>query len=719
LAFDSKVDSGLYDAGRDFNEIWLRICAYSDRMKARGPWRIANELACEGLTLGLAGGILMVALAIPAFRETSDDWLKQPELAVTFLDRYGNEIGKRGIRHDDTLSIHDIPDILIKAVLATEDRRFYDHFGIDIVGTFRAAFANARAEGVVQGGSSLTQQLAKNLFLSNERSLERKIKEAFLALWLESRLTKNEILKLYLDRAYMGGSTFGVAAAADFYFGKPLKDITLPEAAMLAGLFKAPTRYAPHVNLPAARARANDVLTNMVAANVLSEGQAEMARRNPATPIDRHHEMSPDYYLDWAFEEVKHLSDEGKLGDDRVLTVKTGLDVFAQHSAESSLEDNLRRDGKRFHAGQGAMVIMEPDGAVRAMVGGRDYGASQFNRATNALRQPGSSFKPFVYTTALSAGLYKPNSIVVDAPICIGNWCPHNYGRSYAGAIPLVTALAKSINTIPVRMSIALGKGNSKVGRAKIIEMSHRMGLTTDLEDTPSLPIGAGVVTVVDMAAGYSVFANGGKRAKPYAAIEVRNGRGEVVWRHDNEPPPAQVVAPSVIADMNFMLNRVVEGGTGGRARIPGATVAGKTGTTNAYRDAWFVGFTGNLVASVWLGNDDYSSTRNLTGGVLPAQIWHDAMAPLVQGVEQKPLLGLDQKPNAPAKPPEAQNTPVAEVGRAPMMLSRRSYEVLTGVSDLFKAAGPASRRTAGTLPPNAPPGTSVVGSAAETIALP
>ena len=718
LAFDSKVDSSLYDASRDFNEVWLRICAYSDRLRVRGIARIANELACEGLTLGLAGGVLLVALAIPAFHETSEDWLKRPELAVTFLDRYGNEIGKRGILHDDTLAIQDIPDVFIKAVLATEDRRFYEHFGIDVIGTLRAASANARAEGVVQGGSSITQQLAKNLFLSNERSLERKVKEAFLALWLEARLTKNEILKLYLDRAYMGGSTFGIVAATEFYFGKSVKDLTLPEAAMLAGLFKAPSKFAPHVNLPAARARASDVLSNMVAANVLSEGQAEMARRNPATPIDRRREVSPDYYLDWAFEEVKRLADDGTFGQERVITVKTGLDIFVQHSAESALEENLRRDGKRFNASQGAMAVLEPDGNVRAMVGGRDYGASQFNRATNALRQPGSSYKPFVYTAALEAGLYKPSTIVTDAPVCIGNWCPNNYGRSYSGSMPLVTALAKSINTIPVRMSLALGKGNAKIGRAKIIEMSHRMGLTTNLEDTPSLPIGAGVVTVLDMASGYAVFANGGKRAKPYSTIEVRNGHGEVIWRHDSEAPPQQIIAPSVIADMNFMLQRVVEGGTGGRARLPGLIVAGKTGTTNAYRDAWFVGFTGNLVASVWLGNDDYTSTRNLTGGVLPAQIWHDTMAPILVGTEQKPLLGIDVKPGAAEKPVAANTQPAADSGRGgPMTLSRRSYEALNGVTDLIKAAGPTPRRQAAGA--HMPAGTSVFGSTTTPVAMP
>ena len=282
-----------------------------DRFHVAGwrRWYLVEPLS-EGLTLGIGGLILMLALAIPAFRETSDDdWLKKSELAVTFLDRYGNEIGSRGIRHNDAIPLEELPDHLIKAVLATEDRRFYDHFGIDVPARSARVLTNARAGGVVQGGSSITQQLAKNLFLSNERTIERKVKEAFLAIWLEARLTKNEILKLYLDRAYMGGGTFGVDAAAQYYFNKSARDVNLAEAAMLAGLFKAPSKFAPHVNLPAARARANVVLDNLVEAGFMTEGQVFGARRNPATAVDRRDERSPNYYLDWAFDEMKKLVD--------------------------------------------------------------------------------------------------------------------------------------------------------------------------------------------------------------------------------------------------------------------------------------------------------------------------------------------------------------------------------------------------------------------------
>ncbi len=369
-------------------------------------------------------------------------------------------------------------------MLATEDRRFYEHFGIDIAGTLRALVTNARAGGVVQGGSSLSQQLAKNLFLSNERTIERKVKEAFLAMWLEARLTKNEILKLYLDRAYMGGGAFGVDAAAQYYFNKSARDVTMAEAAMLAGLFKAPTKFAPHVNLPAARARANVVLDNLVEAGFMTEGQVFGARRHPATPVDRRDERAPNYYLDWAFNEMKKLVDTfPKSMTERVFVVRTTLDSNMQRAADIAVENSLRQYGQEYHANQAASVLMEVDGSVRAMVGGRDYGASQFNRATDAMRQPGSSFKPYVYAAALEHG-FKINSIVVDAPICLGNWCPQNYSGGFSGSMTLLMALTRSINTIAVRLSVAIGDGNPKLGRSRIVKLAQDMGIRTPLTDS-------------------------------------------------------------------------------------------------------------------------------------------------------------------------------------------------------------------------------------------
>jgi len=697
LGIDSWVDFSVFRSFSGLRESYERFSTFMDRFHVSGWRRWLNELVSEGATLGTAGMVVMLALAVPAFRETSDDdWLKKSELAVTFLDRYGNEVGSRGIKHNDAIPLDQFPDHLIKAVLSTEDRRFYEHFGIDLAGTARALVANTRAGGVVQGGSSITQQLAKNLFLNNERTIERKVKEAFLAMWLESRLTKNEILKLYLDRAYMGGGTYGVDAAAQYYFNKSARDVNLSEAAMLAGLFKAPTRFAPHINLPAARARANVVLDNLVEANMMTEGQVFGARRNPATPVDRRDDRAPNYYLDWAFDEMKKLVDTfPKSMSERVFVVRTALDTNLQNNADIAIESSLRQYGQEYHAKQAAAVLMDVDGAVRAMVGGRDYGASQFNRATDATRQPGSSFKPYVYSTALMNG-FKPTSVVVDGPVCIGNWCPHNYGNGYSGSMTLIQALTHSVNTIAVKLSIAIGKGNAKVGRAKIVKLAHDMGIRTPLPDTPSLPIGADEVTVVDHTGAYATFPNMGKAVTPHAILEVRTGPGDLVWRFDRDgPKPRQVMPAGVAADMVKMMNSVVENGTGKRARLDGVAAAGKTGTTNAYRDAWFMGYTGNFVCGVWFGNDDYQVMNRMTGGSLPAMTWHKIMAYAHDGIELKQLPGV-------AVPQVRQQQLVAEVKPKneaappprPALLTRRGADALVRVERLMddanRALGPA-----------------------------
>jgi penicillin-binding protein 1A len=695
LGLDAWVDSSIFRGGSGARETYERYSTFMDRFHVAGWRRWLAELASEGATLGTAGLVLMLALAIPAFQETSDDdWLKKSDLAVTFLDRYGNEVGSRGIRHNDSVPLDQFPDHLIKAVLATEDRRFYDHFGIDIGGTLRAFVTNARAGGVVQGGSSLTQQLAKNLFLTNQRTLERKIKEAFLAMWLESRLTKNEILKLYLDRAYMGGGAFGVDAAAQYYFNKSARDVDLAEAAMLAGLFKAPTKFSPNVNLPAARARANVVLDNLVDAGFMTEGQVFGARRNPATPVDRRDTQAPNYYLDYAFDEMKKLVDTfPKSMTERVFVVRTALDANLQHETESAVENSLRQYGQEYHAKQAAAVLMDTDGSVRAMVGGRDYGASQFNRATDAMRQPGSSFKPYVYSTALKHGL-TPNSIVVDAPICLGNWCPHNYGHGFGGAMPLITALTHSINTVAVRLSVIVGDGNPKLGRARIIQTARDMGITTPLPDTPSLPIGADAVTLIEHTGAYATFPNLGMAVKAHAILEVRTGDGKVVWRFDRDgPKPHRALSVNVATGMIKMMNSVVENGTGRRARLDGIIAAGKTGTTNDYRDAWFMGYTGNFVCGLWFGNDDYTSTNRMTGGALPAMTWHSIMEYAHQGIEIKQLPGIPVPASRPDMVAEAKSKSNEAPPPRPVTLSKRGAEILVQVEhmmdDANRALGP------------------------------
>jgi len=692
LGVDSWIDFTLFRSARWLRETYQRYSTFMDRFHVAGWRRWLTEFTSEGATLGTAGLIFLTALAVPAFRITSDDdWLKKSELAVTFLDRFGNEIGTRGIRHNDAIPLDKFPDHLIKAVIATEDRRFYDHFGIDVAGTARAIMINARAGGVVQGGSSISQQLAKNLFLSNERTLDRKIKEAFLAMWLETRLTKNEILKLYLDRAYMGGGAFGVDAAAQYYFNKSARDVDLPESAMLAGLFKAPTRFSPNVNLPAARARANVVLDRLVESGFMTEGQVFGARRRPATPVDRRDDDAPNYYLDWAFEQMKKLVDTfPKSMSERVFVVRTTLDPNLQKASDAAVESTLRQYGRQYHAGQAAAVLMDVDGSVRAMVGGRDYGVSQFNRATDSLRQPGSSFKPYVYAAALEHG-FKPTSIVVDAPICLGNWCPQNYGRSYRGSMTLLSALTHSINTIAVRLSVSIGNGNAKRGRAEIIRLAHEMGITTPLPDTPSLPIGADGVTLVDHTGGYATFPNLGMRVVPHAILEVRSGGGQLVWRWDRDgPKPKRVLSERAARDMIVMMNSVVERGTGRRARLDGVAAGGKTGTTNAYRDAWFMGYTGNFVCGVWFGNDDYAPTNRMTGGSLPAMTWHNIMAYAHDGIEIKQLVGV------PA--PTERQQPAAEVALKsksgeprpprPVLLSKQGAEILTRIEHMMDEAG-------------------------------
>ncbi len=708
LGADAAIDSSLYAAGRSAAERYERFRSVMGAFAVSGPKRVANELVSESLTIGLAGLVVLTVLAQSSVRDANEDFVRRQPLAVTFLDRYGSEIGKRGIRQDDSVRLEQLPDHLVKAALATEDRRFYEHFGIDVIGLARALTVNARASGVVQGGSTITQQLAKNLFLSNQRSLDRKIKEAFLAIWLEQRLSKNEILKLYLDRAYMGGGAFGVGAAAEYYFGKSVKDVSLSESAMLAGLFKAPTRFAPHVNLPAARARASDVLSNMVEAKFLSAGQVDSARRNPATAIDRGRGTSPDYYLDWAFEDVSRMADAGMFGTDRVLTVKTPHDPAIQAKSDQAVEQILRQFGPDYGATQAATVTMDIDGGVRAMVGGRDYGASQFNRATDAARQPGSSFKPFVYTAALTQGLFKPASIVTDAPVCIGNWCPNNYGRSYAGSMPLTVAMAKSINTIPVRMSIQMGRALGEthdgraaaLGRKRIIDMSRKMGLvSTPLTDSVALPIGAAEVTVLDMTSGYSTLANAGRQARPHAASEIYASNGTLIWRRDRDGPKAEQVVPVAVAhDMNFILSKVPTEGTGRRAALDGVISAGKTGTTNGYKDAWYVGYTGNMVTGVWYGNDDSSETDNMTGGSLPAMTFKEIMSFAHAGLDLKPIPGVAPAvadPKVPALVAAARPAVTDTDERLQQLrtghLTRRSFDVISNIGSMFRDVKPVA----------------------------
>ncbi len=632
IAFDAWLDSFLYESRFAFANLWETVTIFSRRFHVSGWKRWLVEFLGEGLTLGVAGFILMLGLALPAFKETKGDWLKQDQIAVTFLDRFGNEIGRRGIIKRESVPVAEMPSNVINAVLATEDRRFFSHIGIDFLGLVRAMTENARAGDVVQGGSTLTQQLAKNIFLTNERTVTRKINEAFLALWLEANLTKSQIMQLYLDRAYMGGGTFGITAASDFYFGKSIKDVTLAEAAMLAGLFKAPAKYAPHINLPAARARANEVLNNIVEAAFMTDGQVLSARRQPASVVDSDRAKAPDYYLDWAFEEVKALAPKFNA---QSFTVKTTLDPGIQEAAEEAVEYYLRQFGTEYDVDQAAVVIMDTNGAVRAIVGGRDYGRSQFNRATRGQRSTGSSFKPYVYATALESGM-TPETVVSDSPFSWGDWSPKNYAGAYSGRITLTTALVKSVNIIPAR----LGR---ELGIKRITEMTRSMGITSPLDTYPPMVLGTSGLSVIEQATSYNLFANGGYLGTRHGIDQMFGPGGELHYQFDRDAAPfTKVLKDTTVQGMNQILSQVPIWGTARRAALDGILSAGKTGTTQDYRDAWYIGYTGNFTMAVWAGKDDYSVTNRMTGGSLPAMIWKRAMTFAHRDVELKSIPFLE-----------------------------------------------------------------------------
>jgi penicillin-binding protein 1A len=693
LGIDSRIDSWLAEVWARVRDRWNAASSFFARFRLTGWRRLLNEAASETVSLAAGGLVVVYAAALPAFVDFDESRFLTGQFSVTFLDKAGTEIGKRGILHDDAVPLEEIPEHVVKATLATEDRRFFEHFGIDILGTARALVENLRANEVVQGGSTLTQQLAKNLFLSSERSLQRKVKELFLAFLLESRYTKREILKLYLDRAYMGGGAFGVEAAAQFYFGKSIRDVNLAEAALLAGLYKAPTKYAPHINLPASRARTNEVLSNLVESGFYSAGQVHAARLNPARIVETRAPYSPDWFLDWAFEEVQRVA-QGK--GQFVLTARTTIDTGLQKAAEEALVSTIRDAGRRVGAKTGALVSMDTDGAVRAIVGGMDYGESQFNRATAAKRQPGSSFKLYVYAAALENG-YNPRSRVRDSSRSCGNWHPSNYsgGGGSGRVLSLGEAFAKSLNTTAAELSFS-------VGREKVIELAQRIGVP-GVKKTCSMALGDGGVTPLEHTGAYATFANAGKLAKPYAILELVSSQGELVYsRERDEPPAPQVVERRFAEQMNQMMQMVVEEGTGKRAALEFTHAVGKTGTSSGYRDAWFMGFTGQLVTGVWIGNDEFRPMNNITGGSLPAQIWNSFMSVAHTNMNIPPIPGLPPHPTQVAElqrlaelkradPSLAQaQTAAAETARkSPSLIADPTREALKriGVS-LRKAAG-------------------------------
>jgi len=577
-----------------------------------------------------AGVFGYFALTLP---DTSELTKSERRPSATILAADGSLLTTFGDLFGQPLTLQEMSPYLPKAVIATEDRRFYSHFGIDPIGLLRAGFVNLAAGRVVQGGSTITQQLAKNLFLTPERSLARKIRETLLALWLEHRFTKDQILEIYLNRVYLGAGTYGVDAAAHRYFGKSARRTTLYESAAIAGLLKAPTRFNPTRDSDKATARTAQVLGNMVEAGIVTENQAMGAIADGATlaavPATR---PGARYFADWIAEQLADFAG----ADGRDLTVTTTLDVGLQAQAEAAIAETLARDGPKAAVSQGALVAMSPDGAVRAMVGGRDYRESQFNRAAQAHRQPGSAFKPFVYLAGLEAGL-RPSDPFVDAPIRIGNWQPRDYTGRYQGEMTLAEGLAQSINTIAVQVA-------QRAGIRKVVAAAHRLGISSELAAEMSLALGTGEVNLVELVAAYAPFANGGAGVWPYGIAEIRDSDGKVVFRRTGSGA-GRVMSTELAGTMNEMLSAVIEHGTGRSAALP-RPAAGKTGTTQEYRDAWFIGYIADLVAGVWLGNDDNSPTNKVTGGSLPAQTWRRFMLAATRTMPVRPL------PSAPAPPP-------------------------------------------------------------------
>ena len=636
---DSYVSSAVFELWRGLRTVGSAYSSWLYRwFRLSGLKRVVVDLADDGFTFLVVVAFGLLAFALPPFSGTGDIWNRGRQFAITFTDQDGNIIGRRGISQNDSIPLQDIPPVLIKAVLATEDARFYDHFGVDVIGTLRALLHNTRG-GSKQGGSSITQQVVKNLFLSPERTMRRKVNEAFLSLWVEERKTKNEILKLYLDRSYLGGGTTGVEAASQFYFGKSVRDINLSEAAVLAGLFKAPTQYAPHANPEASKARTNVVLYRMLDAGFINQGELLQAKRSPALITPPNVLASPNWFLDWAYQDTLDVIARQNLKNDFVFEVKTTINPKVQNASQAILNDVIDNQGPNGQFSQGASITMAPDGAVKAIVGGRDYGDTQFNRAIIARRQVGSSFKPFVYLTALEHG-YTRKTIVEDGPVCVGDWCVHNFNSESFGSVPLWVALTHSINTIAVKLMV-------DVGRKNIEATAHRVGVQGLIDPYPTMAIGTSSLTLIDMATGYATFAQGGKLAHPYAVLEIHKPNGELLYsRAANEKNAPQVDPYDKVAELNSMMHDVVMQGTATRAQLGYAPVAGKTGTNANYREAWFFGFSAHNVTGVWVGNDDNTSMASskayaVTGGRVPAPAWKRIMDVAEFGLKPEGLPGV------------------------------------------------------------------------------
>ena len=670
--------------GHDYDEEERAERRQAGRHRAKKRRRrrrsLVGGLLRSGLVLGIWGGVAGAAIIVyEASKLPPIDQLtipkRAPNIAILAMD--GTLLTNRGETGGAAVKIGELPPYLPKAFVAIEDRRFYAHFGIDPIGITRAIFSDLVLHRSMQGGSTLTQQLAKNLFLTQERSLSRKIQEAILAIWLEHKYTKDQILELYLNRVYFGSGAFGVEAAAHKYFNVDARAVTVQQAAMLAGLMKAPTKLAPNRNIDAAVERASQVVAAMRDERFITEGQAKLALAAPARVVRPPGAGSINYAADYV---VDTLDDAiGAVDDD--IVVQTTLSRPLQAEAERALTEELDRKGAKFGVSQGALVAMDPDGSIRALIGGRDYAASQYDRAVSAKRQPGSAFKPFVYLAGVEKGL-TPETVRDDAPINVKGWRPENYSHEYFGPVTLTKALSLSLNTVAVRVCLEVGPKN-------VVAVAHRLGIASELQPNASIALGTSEVSPLELVGAFVPFANGGIGVQPHIIARIKTAGGALLYQR-KPGNNGRVIAPNDVAMMNAMMTETLLTGTARKGEIPGWQAAGKTGTSQDWRDAWFIGYTSRLVTGVWLGNDDSSPTKKASGGNLPTEIWSRFMKEAMAGQPPTPLpYGTTQgAPVAAASSPPTifgipvpglahEAGPVAEAAPRPAPRRRDAYDYM------------------------------------------
>jgi penicillin-binding protein 1A len=581
--------------------------------KKKKPVRFLTAAAL----FGFAGSALLLTwfcYDMPGLADVKPLDIK-PGIAILAND--GTQIARYGGMKGETVLLHDMPRYLPQAVLAIEDRRFYSHPGIDVLGLARAMWVNVQAGHWAQGGSTLTQQLAKNMFLTSNKTLRRKVQEALMALEIEHKFTKEEILEAYLNRVYFGAGAYGIEAAAKTYFGKHTAQLDLWESAMLAGLLKAPSRFSPAANPVLARDRAKTVVKAMGAAGYITPSVEKSTLKSAKiVHVSGSSGGMNRYFADWVVNQIDSFIG-GPDGFDGNIVVRTTFDPKLQSLAESNATRFFKQLKPEDKISQMALVTLGKGGAVLAMIGGTDYATSQFNRATQAQRQPGSTFKPFVYLAALEAG-YSPSDKILDAPFISGTYRPDNYENQYLGMVTLTEALTKSLNTATVRLL-------NTVGISRMLDVAMRAGFSEKFRPELATGLGADEVNLLELVNAYGVIANGGRGAWSYAITSIEDAKGNSLYQREI-PDYVQEFSPRNTADLDHMLEQVVAQGTGQAAQLSQGHVAGKTGTTQNYRDAWFVGYTDKMVTGIWMGNDDASPMNRVSGGRYPARLWHDYM---------------------------------------------------------------------------------------------